>query len=192
MRGEPEDKRAAIIKASLKLFTERGFHGTPTAMISKEAGVSTGTLFRYFPTKEDLINATYAAAKTQLARAITVGLAEEKTTEGKVRCIMGNTIRWSIANPREFMFVEQFSSSPYISRVTAEEVMKDYQFLDEVLEECVKKCKVRDVRRDLVLYMMYGVISAVVKKSLLDGPDQDLDELIDESFRFVWDGITTG
>jgi len=51
MKKQVKDKRTAIIEAALKLFTERGFHGTSTAQISKEAGVATGTLFNYFPTK---------------------------------------------------------------------------------------------------------------------------------------------
>jgi AcrR family transcriptional regulator len=191
MADTAQDKKDAILRASLKLFTERGFHGTPTAMISKEAGVSTGTLFRYFPTKEDLINATYAAAKAQLAKAITIGLEDERTVEGKVRRILGNTIRWSIANPREFLFVEQFSSSPYITQVTEEEVMRSYQFLDEVLDEGVRTGKIRDVKQDLTLFMLYGAISAAVKKSLRYGSDQDVDALIDESFKLVWGGIST-
>ncbi len=54
MKKQVTDKRTTIMKAALKLFTERGFHGTSTAQISREAGVATGTLFNYFPTKEDL------------------------------------------------------------------------------------------------------------------------------------------
>ncbi|MDD3246000.1 MAG: TetR/AcrR family transcriptional regulator [Methanosarcina sp.] len=64
MKKQVEDKRTAIIETALKLFTERGFHGTSTAQISKEAGVATGTLFNYFPTKEDLVN--YPSLKLSL------------------------------------------------------------------------------------------------------------------------------
>ena len=56
MNEQIKDKKTVIMEASLKLFTERGFYGTSTAQISKEAGVATGTLFNYFPTKEDLLN----------------------------------------------------------------------------------------------------------------------------------------
>jgi AcrR family transcriptional regulator len=67
MKKQIEDKKAALLKAALKLFTERGFHGTSTAQISKEAGVATGTLFNYFPTKEDLINGLYFEVKGELS-----------------------------------------------------------------------------------------------------------------------------
>ena len=59
MDQQVQDKKTAIMNTALKLFTERGFHGTSTAQISKELGVGTGTLFNYFPTKEELINSLY-------------------------------------------------------------------------------------------------------------------------------------
>jgi len=63
MDQQVKDKRTAIMDAALKLFTERGFHGTSTAQISEDAGVATGTLFNYFPTKGDLINSLYFEVK---------------------------------------------------------------------------------------------------------------------------------
>jgi AcrR family transcriptional regulator len=70
MKEQVKDKKTAIMEAALKLFTERGFHGTSTAQISKEAGVATGTLFNYFPTKEDLINSLYFEVKGQLSQSM--------------------------------------------------------------------------------------------------------------------------
>lgn len=44
--------------AAAEAVAERGV-GAPTALIAKLAGVAEGTLFRYFPTKEALLNETY-------------------------------------------------------------------------------------------------------------------------------------
>jgi AcrR family transcriptional regulator len=186
MRDETDDKRAALIHAAMKLFPERGFHGTPTAMISKEAGVSAGTLFHYFPTKEDLINATYYAAKAGVVKAMVTGLDDELTTEGKIRRILINNIRWSIENPHEFLFLEQFGCSPYITRITKEEIAKDYEFIRRLVNDCIREGKVRKMNGELLPYMLQGAIAAAVKKSLREGPGQDVDELIDEVYRLIW------
>ena len=45
MKNKHEDKRQALLKAALSLFTKHGFDGTPTSKIAKEAGVATGFLF---------------------------------------------------------------------------------------------------------------------------------------------------
>ncbi len=54
-RAENKEKtRRAILRAALTLFAQKGFFNTTTKAISRKAGIAEGTLFNYFPTKEDL------------------------------------------------------------------------------------------------------------------------------------------
>lgn len=46
------DKKNRIIEAGYKLFSEKGYYHTNTAEIAKEAGVSTGIVYRYFSDKK--------------------------------------------------------------------------------------------------------------------------------------------
>lgn len=46
--------RTAIADAALGLFLERGFDRVTVAEVARQAGVSTNTVFNYFPAKEDL------------------------------------------------------------------------------------------------------------------------------------------
>ena len=93
MKEQVIDKKTAIIEAALKLFTERGFHGTSTAQISKEAGVATGTLFNYFPTKEDLINSLYFKVKGQLSQSMGKEIEAQSPFQDKLRKIWSNLNR---------------------------------------------------------------------------------------------------
>ncbi len=49
------DTRIAILSAATRLFAKDGYVETSVARIAEEAGVSLPTLFRYFPTKADLL-----------------------------------------------------------------------------------------------------------------------------------------
>jgi len=69
-RPKSEDKRNAILDAATRVFAERGLTAAPTSEISKEAGVAEGTLFTYFKTKDDLMNALYREIKLELADAM--------------------------------------------------------------------------------------------------------------------------
>jgi AcrR family transcriptional regulator len=64
--------RQTIQTAALALFEERGYARTTLEDIAEAAEVSTGTLFAYFPTKEDILfpeaNAFYDHLKQQLER----------------------------------------------------------------------------------------------------------------------------
>ena len=51
-----EIARSNILKASIKVFYQKGFHGATMNEIAKEVGVSKGTLYTYFKSKEDILN----------------------------------------------------------------------------------------------------------------------------------------
>jgi TetR/AcrR family transcriptional repressor of uid operon len=52
-----EAKKQQILTAAITCFTRKGFHGTSTAEICAEAGMSPGNLFHYYPTKHAIIAA---------------------------------------------------------------------------------------------------------------------------------------
>jgi AcrR family transcriptional regulator len=189
MKADVQDKKEAIIKAAFKLFTERGFHGTPTSMISEEAGVATGTLFLYFPTKEALINAAYLVAKNHMAADLKVGLDTEPTFKDKARRLWRNMVRWGLQNPEEFHFLEQFASSPFITKLTEKEVYSNFRFLADVLAEGIREGAIKDIKDMFVAEMIASSNMAVIKKILRDGPNDETEELIDRSFDLLWRGI---
>lgn len=50
----PAGKKKVML-AAIHLFAQRGFSATTTAQIAKEAGVSEGTIYKYFTSKKDLL-----------------------------------------------------------------------------------------------------------------------------------------
>ncbi|MFE0020029.1 TetR/AcrR family transcriptional regulator [Amycolatopsis sp. NPDC059021] len=53
-------KRQAILDAAVGCFAEKGFEKTTTADICRAAGISSGSLFHYFPTKRAVFVAIFA------------------------------------------------------------------------------------------------------------------------------------
>jgi AcrR family transcriptional regulator len=56
------EKRSAILDAAVARFVETGYDRTSLEAIARAASVSTGTLFKYFPTKASLFGALMARA----------------------------------------------------------------------------------------------------------------------------------
>lgn len=54
-RPKSEDKKQALLDAATTAFAQSGIAAS-TALIARKAGVAEGTLFRYFATKDDLLN----------------------------------------------------------------------------------------------------------------------------------------
>ena len=71
-RRRKEARPQELLDAALALFVEKGFAATRTEEIALRAGVSKGTLYLYYPSKEDLLEAVIAQ---HLSERITEGAA---------------------------------------------------------------------------------------------------------------------
>jgi Transcriptional regulator len=61
----PEYKEIAkkkIIHAAIKIFTEKGYHGSTMDQIAKEVGVSKATLYTYFKSKEEILKVIWISS----------------------------------------------------------------------------------------------------------------------------------
>lgn len=189
MEKQVHGKKEAIIGAALKLFTERGFYGTSTAQISREAGVATGTLFNYFSTKEDLINDLYYEVKGNLSQSLREGLGDESSFQAKIKRMWSNLIDWGVSNPQEFLFTEHFCSSPYISKLTRDEVLKEYTFFRDVVREGMEEGQMKEFPQDLIMSILFDSGKTVVRLILNSPGTQDKEQLIENSFQLIWGGL---
>lgn len=65
--SEMTEKQRNILRASIKLFAEKGFHASSTSEIAKEAGVAEGTIFRHYKSKKDILLAVVAPVLVKFA-----------------------------------------------------------------------------------------------------------------------------
>ncbi|MFG3025695.1 TetR/AcrR family transcriptional regulator [Streptomyces sp. NPDC048254] len=62
--------RLEIAKAAVELFTAQGVEGTSAGEIAEAVGISTRTLWRYFPSKEDCVAPLLASGAERLSRRL--------------------------------------------------------------------------------------------------------------------------
>ena len=67
MKEETSNTEQSILKAAEKEFLKKGFSGSKTTEIAKEAGVTHAMLHYYFRTKENLFNKVFEEKARQLA-----------------------------------------------------------------------------------------------------------------------------
>ena len=53
--GKAEKTQKAILHAAKKLFVERGYKGTSVREIASHAGVTTGAIYKYYNSKDEII-----------------------------------------------------------------------------------------------------------------------------------------
>ncbi len=189
MHEPGKDRQEAILQTALTLFTERGFFGTPTSMISKEAGVATGTLFFYFRTKEELIDTLYRRIKGEAAAAMCRGLDREPDAKAKLHRIGLNAVAWGTEHPEKMKFMEQFAHSPFVSTTAQEEGMSRFLFLKDLIREGIAQGTVKDLDPELLISLMASSISGLIARASSAATPAEREEIIGQGLDFVWDGL---
>ena len=69
-RHKTQEKERQIVRAASEIFAARDFHRVLMDDVATRAGVGKGTLYRYFPTKEDLYFATITAGLDEIKQEI--------------------------------------------------------------------------------------------------------------------------
>ncbi|WP_417471374.1 TetR/AcrR family transcriptional regulator [Maricaulis sp.] len=69
-RRRPEARPEEILEAALAVFGEQGFAAARVEDIARRAGLSKGTLYLYFPSKEAMLNALIEQSAGALARVV--------------------------------------------------------------------------------------------------------------------------
>ena len=78
-RRRKDARPAELLEAALTLFVEKGFAATRSEEVAKAAGVSKGTLYLYFPSKEELLK---AVIQHFLGNEIQAGVQEAAAADG--------------------------------------------------------------------------------------------------------------
>ena len=79
--GEDPAKREQILEGARRAFLSQGFDAASMNDITREAGVSKGTLYVYFENKEDLFNALIIKGKTRVVQTAKHALNDHDDVE---------------------------------------------------------------------------------------------------------------
>jgi AcrR family transcriptional regulator len=184
-----ENKRDRILLAARRLFVNQGFHSTPTSAIASEASVANGTLFHYFNTKEELINTLYKETKRSFFTITTAGVENEKNIKRKVRLLWYNTVKWALNRPQDFLFIQQYSNSPFISQLTQEDISEHIGFYYDLIDQGKEKGTLKDIPTDLMYqlttYQIYGIINYLFQHKEF----QNNSTYLSMAFEFYWESI---
>ncbi len=105
-KPKSEDKRNSILSAAIEVFSGRGL-GAPTAAITSVAGIAEGSLFTYFKTKDELINALYRELKLELADSMMSGFPRKQSVRHRLEHVWNGYVNWGIANPDQQKVLKQ-------------------------------------------------------------------------------------
>ena len=188
-RPKSADKRNAILDAATRLFAERGLTAAPTSEISKLAGVAEGTLFTYFQTKDELMNALYREIKLELADAMMSGFPRKQRVCTRLRHVWDGYVNWGIANPKQRKVLAQLTVSEVLTKESRDAGSAPFVEFQTMIRDAIEQ---RLFRNDLPVELISKSLAALVEATidLTVSNRSKAKQYRDSGFQMFWAGIT--
>jgi AcrR family transcriptional regulator len=187
---EHKEKRDVVMQAAMELVGEHGFHGSPMADIAERAGVAAGTIYRFFDSKDTLIKEIYASLEGQILGTVGEGYPAAQPVRERFLHITRALVRYFIASPLQFRFLEQFHNSPYgvVSRREKVFGKKDRNLIGDLFEEARSRRLVKDLPLPVLFALTFGPLVDVCRDHILGFIHLDAP-LIERTIESCWDAI---
>ena len=188
-RPKSEEKRNAILDAATRLFAERGLTAAPTSEISKQAGVAEGTLFTYFQTKDDLINALYREIKLELADAMMSDFPRKKSVGTRLRHVWDRWVNWGVANPEQQKVLAQLTVSEVLTKESRDAGSAPFVEFQKMIRDAIEQRVFRnDVPVELISRSLAALVEATIDLTVSNR--SKAKQYRDSGFQMFWAGIT--
>jgi AcrR family transcriptional regulator len=186
-RPKSEDKRNAILAAATQVFAERGM-GAATSAISSEAGVGEGTLFTYFKTKDDLMNALYREIKLELADAIMSGFPRKKSIRDRLHHVWDQYVEWGVANPMQQRVLTQIEVWGGLTDESKAAGAAPFAEIQSMADAAVEQ----HIMRELPQQFVGAIISALAATTMefMRQNSGQAENYRNAGFEVLWAGIT--
>ncbi len=186
---------AAIYEAASQVFTRNGYSSTTTDLIAERAGVSIGTLYQYFPSKDAILVGLWENHFLQ-ARALVEGLIREMEGLRFVdREVVARVIRRALqANMEDRVQHRLFVGDIPWPQAVIEKELELGRFIRSRLEGVFRRAPNLRVRNPQVAaHVAYGAVYALIHEYILYwttevGMDEFIREVADMLVRYVFTG----
>ncbi|MBN1995346.1 MAG: TetR/AcrR family transcriptional regulator [Anaerolineae bacterium] len=157
------DKKEAILDAALVLFAERGFYGTPVPLIAERAGVGAGTIYRYFESKEALVNALYQKWKEEMFQATFADFPADIPPRQMFREGWRRQVEFARQYPTAMKFLELHHHAPYLDQKSQALNQQISAPLLDFYDRARQAQMIKDMPVEILLAITQGVLMAMMK-----------------------------
>lgn len=158
------DKRAAILKAALKVFAEGGVNGVPMPVLAEQAGVGTGTIYRYFASKEILVNELFREQKAAVEQRLYGDLDLQAQPRQLFDQIWERMLGYSREAPDAYRFLELQDHRPYLDQQSRETELRLLRRIASQYRALQQRGIFRnDLRAEVLMTLVWGAFVHLVK-----------------------------
>ena len=165
-------RRAEILEQAEKIFAAKGFHNAAVAEIAGASGFAVGTLYQFFPSKEQLYISMLTEKLNMMYSAIRESVAKETDIVKKIEVLVASQFNF-VENNAEFcsIFIRGDHLSLSEGSVELRKRLKiDYDihvsFTEEVIREGIRAGLLKKMEPRMMAAALTGITNSYASKWL--------------------------
>jgi AcrR family transcriptional regulator len=151
-----EERRRQILDAALEVFTQKGFNAATVSDVAARAGVSQGTIYWYFESKEELLIQGLLSFFDDFGQGMVQTLAQCPTAAARLRALEQVMVGFTSEAEGLFtLFLEFWASSPRrpeVGQIWADLLVEYKNLLAGVIEEGVQSGEFKSVNAQQLVW----------------------------------------
>lgn len=187
-----QQREAEILGAAREVFLEKGFERASVSEIAGRVGVVEGLVFRYFPTKRDLLNEVLSGLYEPLIADVGEGFARIAGLRGRLRFIVWRHLRFYCETPgfARLILHEVRTAPGYPTSQLHSFNVRYTDFLRKTLQQAVADGELADgVDLELQRAVVYGGIEHLMWPVLYGKRSVDVERVADRFTNQVLHGL---
>jgi len=185
-------REAEILGAAREVFLEKGFERAAVSEIAARVGVVEGLVFRYFPTKRDLLNEVLRGLYEPLIADVGAGFARISGLRGRLRFIVWRHIRfYTETSGFARLILHEVRTAPgYAASLLHDLNVRYTDYLRQTLRQAAADGEVsRDLDYELVRATVYGGLEHLMWPVLYGDRKVDVERLADRFTGQILNGL---
>jgi len=186
------DKRAAILRAAIRVFANNGYFNSKVADIAREAGVADGTVYLYFKSKEEILHSIFDRSMEEAiadGRKRLTGVSDPREKLRRIAQLhlerLGADRDLAVVFQVELRgstkFMEEFSAAGFaeylgLIRTTIEEGQREGVFRPELNAKVAAK-------------ILFGALDEMATNWILSGRRYKLAPMAESVFDIILNGV---
>ena len=155
------DKRTGLMQVAMRLFIEQGFHGCSVQEMARHAGMATGSFYRYFSSKEELIRQLYRNSIKHICDIVFQHVDLERTCFASYRQMWFNGCQGIQNHADVMLFKDLYERSPFFSAEDRAWTRQKWQPLDDFFQRGIDQGLFRDMPACLLGALSLATVQCV-------------------------------
>lgn len=194
MEKAEKDKKELIREAATRVISRKGYFQTRPKDVAEEAGISVGTIYNYFESKQEILVDIFSEEFSDRKEFYQELSDKDLPLIEQIKKILKRHFS-RLSNHKELMRViiqERFKPGSKLGRKLNESYGEVIYYIEQLIEEALEKEQIRPCNPKIIASALFGSVESTIASGILQD-EKDEEEIFslapEELAEFFWNGL---